>query len=135
MSNYDKAAEALRQTIVDHSVRIMSGEQQTRTQDEIKAEIRASSKAKALRFLTGTVRAGLNKGWQLLIWIASMGAWLLMPCLGVLFAGMIVEGIDTSTDLGQGAVIAAYAVGIVAGCRAAHDAGNGIRQQFGGMKW
>ena len=134
MSNYDKAAEALRQTIVDHSVQVMSGEQ-TRTQDEIKAEIRASRKAKALRFLTGTVRAGLNKGWQLLIWIASMGAWLLFPCIGILFAGAVAEAIDTGTDLGQCAAVAAYAIGIVAGCGAAYKAGQGIKKQFGGIQW
>ena len=109
--NYDKAAEALR------------------------AEIRASKKAKILRFLVGPYRSGLNAGWKLLIWIITMSGWLLLPCVGVIFAGAIVESIDISTTTGQYAAIAAYIVGIVAGCRAAYEAGQGIKQQYGGIRW
>lgn len=144
MKGYNKAAEALRaeirteilhtgitRKIMENSEQVMNNSKQ----DAIKAEIRVTKRAKALRFLIGPYRLGLNASWRLLIWITCMSAWLLLPCIGVLFAGAFAETIDTSTDLGQFSVIAVYIVGIIAGCKVAHEAGANIKQQYGGLKW
>ena len=122
-SNLDK--------MMEYSAKVMKGGEKP-----TQAEIRVSRRDKALRFLTGPYRYGLNLGWQFLIWITCMAGWLLLPCAGVIFAGMVVEAyVNTGTVMGQYAALGAYAVGIIAGCKAARDAGHGIKQQFGGIQW
>lgn len=118
--------------IMANSEKVMKG---GRTQDEIKAEIRETKRAKTLRLMVKYGPTALNNGWKFMIWIASVTAWLLMLPASVLFAGAIVEGLDTSTTFGQWSAIAVYIVCIGTGCKAAWDAGKGIKEQFGGVKW
>lgn len=90
---------------------------------------------KALQLLVGTISHIFNATWQALIWMASMALWIIMPCGGALFAGFIVGGMDISDVSGQWSAIAAYAVCIFTGCKAAWDAGKGLKSAFGGIKW
>ena len=101
-----------------------------------KAEIRASSRAKALRFLVGTVPPILNAAWQALIWIVCMSAWIIMPAIAIGFAGAtITSGMDINSGHGALAVGAAYAVAVVAGFRGAWTASKSLKDNFGGVRW
>ena len=94
---------------------------------EIKASIRAGRKARAIRFLLGPGRAGLNIAWQILIWISQITAWILMLTVAIAFAEAITAGLDLGSTHGELAAIAVYGVSVVAGIRAARDVSRGLR--------
>ena len=124
MNGYNHQAAS---DLIAETLRRSREKAQTARQAEIKAAIRASRKAEALRFLAGPGRAGLNLMWRLLIWISQITAWILILLVAIVFAETIAAGLDVNHGHGAIAAAAVYCVAVIGGIRAARDVSNGFR--------